>query len=53
MQSYKKFSNIVAILPASSAFVVIRGHLRPIPKARPLGLYVVYYPEGLFTSNPF
>ena len=27
-------------------FVVKRGHLRPIPKARPLGLYVRYYPEG-------
>ena len=24
------------------------GHSRPIPKARPLGLYFLYYPEGIF-----
>ena len=24
------------------------GHSRPIPKVRPLGLYFLYYPEGIF-----
>ena len=27
---------------------MIRGHLRPIPKVRPHGLYYVYYPVGFF-----
>ena len=28
-----------------------KGHPRPIPKVRPLGLYVLYYPEGIFICD--